>query len=163
MDQNLKNYLEKHNIQYKIHEHPAVFTVAEHSKLIETIPKEVMHTKTLFLTDEDNNFYLVGIYAHKRLDLKSLKEKLGVKKKLCFASPEELKEKLNLTPGSVSIFGMIYAKDVTLIVDKQVWQADKVGFHPNINTATLEIAHQGLEKFYNSLSVEKYILNLEDE
>ena len=162
MDQNLKNYLEKHNIQYKIHEHPAVFTVAEHSKLIETIPKEVMHTKTLFLTDEDNNFYLVGIYAHKRLDLKSLKEKLGVKKKLCFASPEELKEKLNLTPGSVSIFGMIHAKpnSVFLIIDKQVWDSPAVGFHPNINTATLELSHEDLEKFYLSLKAKKQILEL---
>ena len=162
MDSHLLKYLDNLGIEYKLHKHPAVFTVEESDRLAEKLPG-ILHTKNLFLKDEANKFFLVSMHAYKRLDLKKLKEKLNAKKKLTFASAEELKEKLNLTPGSVSIFGMIYAKDVTLIVDKQVWQADKVGFHPNINTATLEIAHQGLEKFYNSLSVEKYILNLEDE
>lgn len=162
MDSKLKHYLEKHNIQYKIHEHPAVFTVAEHSKLIEKIPEKVMHTKTLFLKDENNNFYLIGMYAHKRLDLKKLKEKLYINKKICFASPEQLKEKLNLTPGSVSIFGMINAKpySVFLIIDKQVWDAPAVGFHPNINTATLELSHEELEKFYLSLNTKKAIFEI---
>ena len=42
-------------------------------------------------------------------------------KKLHFASPEELKQHLNLTPGSVSIFGMIHpnSSQVILIIDKQ--------------------------------------------
>lgn len=161
MDSKLKSYLEKYSIIYKIHNHPAVFTVAEHSKLIDKMPN-VLHTKTLFLKDESNNFYLVGMYAHKQLDLKALKEKLNAKKKLSFASPEQLKEKLNLTPGSVSIFGMIYAKpgSVYFIIDKQVWGAPLVGFHPNINTATLELSHESLEKFYFSLNAKKQIVAL---
>lgn len=161
MDANLKAYFEKQNIEYKIHEHQAVFTVAEHSKLIDKMPN-ILHTKTLFLKDEGNNFYLVGMYAYKRLDLKDLKKKLNAKKKLSFASPEQLKEKLNLIPGSVSIFGMIYAKpnSVSLIIDKQVWGAPIVGFHPNINTATLELTHEALEKFYLSLNASKQILQL---
>jgi len=73
----------------------------------------------------------------------------------------ELKQELNLSPGSVSIFGMINAKNTILIVDKDVWDAKSVGFHPNINTATLELSHKSLENFYNSLNLKKEIIRLE--
>ena len=159
MDKQLKEYLEEHKIKYKVHKHPVVFTVEESLKTISSMP-DVFHTKNLFLKDEENKFLLVCMNAFKRLDLKSLKEKLNVKKKLTFGSAEELKKYLNLTPGSVSIFGMIYSKNVTLILDKEVWDAGKVGFHPNTNTATLELNHESLKKFYNSLKAEKYILEL---
>ena len=160
MDKNLEEYLKKHEIVYKTHEHQAVFTVDEHHKLQIKTPG-VLHTKNLFLKDENKRFFLVCMYANKRLNLKLLKEKLNGKNKLTFGSTEELKEHLNSTPGSVSLFGMIYAREVILIIDKQVWDAKKVGFHPNINTATLELTHENLEKFCNSIKSEKHILKLE--
>lgn len=159
MDQNLIGYLDKLNIKYKIHEHPAVFTVEESLKVDKQMPN-VFHTKNLFLKDNAKKFFLVCMYAHDKVDLKELKNKIVATKKLTFASSEELKRHLNLTPGSVSLFGMIYAKDVKLILDKKVWNSEKVGFHPNINTATLEITHEGLENFYNSLGCEKKIMEI---
>jgi Ala-tRNA(Pro) deacylase len=158
MDSNLKKYLEEHKIDYKIHRHPAVFTVAESKVLLKD--KSYFHTKSLFLKDEKGDFYLICLPAEKRLNTKSLAKKLSVKK-LYFASPEEMKSEINLTPGSVSIFGMIYAKSVFLILDKEIWQAPVSGFHPNINTATLEIEHNNLEKFFNSLKSHKEIMELE--
>jgi Ala-tRNA(Pro) deacylase len=157
MDPKLNAYLKEHNITFIEHKHPAVFTVEESKKIKQKIPG--MHCKCLFLKDNNNKYYLIALPAEKRLDIKRLQNYLQVKK-LNFGSPEKLKEKLNLTPGSVSIFGMIYAKEVYLIIDKEVWLADKTGFHPNINTATLEILHTDLEKFYGSLSGEKIILEL---
>ena len=157
MDNNLKNYLEKNKIEYKIYNHPAVFTVEESKKIKIKVPG--MHTKNLFLKDNKGNFYLICIEANKKLDLAKLKKELNVKK-LNFASPEELKSHLNLAPGSVSLFGMIYAKSVYLIIDKSIWDTSFVGFHPNINTATLVVNHENLEKFYNSLKVKKEILEL---
>lgn len=159
MDPQLKSYLANLDIHYIEHTHKAVFTVEEAEKLKLNMP-EVFHTKNLFMKDENKKFFLVCMDAFKRLDLKALREKIKAKKKLSFASPEQLKEHLHLLPGSVSIFGMIYAKDVTLIIDKEVWKAKKVGFHPNINTATLEIKHKDLEKFYNSLNIEKHVIDL---
>ena len=159
MDQKLLSYLDDLKIDYKIHKHPAVFTVEESLKAEKQMPN-VFHTKNLFLQDNKKRFFLVCMHAHDRVDLKELKEKLDATKKLSFSSPEDLKEHLNLTPGSVSLFGMIYAKDVTLILDKKVWNAEKVGFHPNINTSTLELTHEDLEKFYSSLKCEKHIMEI---
>lgn len=157
MDSKLKDYLAQHKVDFIEHHHEAVFTVEEAKTLKQRIPG--LHCKCLFLKDENENFYLIALPAEKRLDMKKLRTELNVRK-LTFGSPDELKQHLNLTPGSVSIFGMIYAKEVVLILDREVWNADRSGFHPNINTSTLEISHQGLESFYNSLSGEKKIISL---
>lgn len=159
MDKYLLEYLNKHKINYKIHKHSAVFTV-EQSKSLKAEILGVFHTKNLFLKDEANNFYLICMNAHKRLDLKNLKQQLNAKKKLYFASEKELKENLNLTPGSVSIFGMIYARNVFLVIDKKILEAESSGFHPNINTATLEINKNNLRKFINSLNCKLIVLQL---
>lgn len=118
-----------------------------------------MHTKSLFLKDEKGCFYLVCLPADKRLDIKFLEKYFSVKK-LRFGSPEELKSELNLMPGSVSLFGMIYSSSVLLVLDKAIWNAKTSGFHPNINTATLEIGRDNLGKFYNSLNCPKEIIEL---
>ena len=157
MDPNLKSYLEKHKIEYKNYKHPAVFTVAESKKIKIDIP--ALHTKCLFLKDENSQFYLVAIPAEKRLNINLLRKKFNLKK-LYFASKEELKSELNLTPGSVSIFGMIYSKNTNLIIDKELWDAESVGFHPNINTSTILLNHENLEKFYNSIDIRKSIIEL---
>jgi len=157
MDPSLKQYLGKFNIKYKEHKHPAVFTVEESKKIDKGIPG--LHTKNLFLYDDNENFYLVCLPADKRLNIKLLKQILN-SRDLHFGSPEMLKAHLNITPGSVSLFNMIYAKDVELVIDKAVWDAEITGFHPNENTSTLEITKESLEKFYNSLRGKKRIVHL---
>ena len=157
MDKTLKNYLENHFIKYIKHEHPAVFTVEE-SKKIKT-KYTGLHTKSLFLKDTKNNFYLVCMLGEKRLNTKILRKYFKIRK-LNFASPEELKIYLKVAPGSVSIFCAIYHDSIALILDKDIWQAKSAGFHPNINTSTLELDRENLEKFYNSLKCKKFILKL---
>ncbi len=162
MDNKLIDYLEKHKIKFREHKHKAVFTVEESKDLKKDIPG--LHTKSLFLKDENTHFYLVCMPAQSRLNIKSLRKVLGTDK-LHFSSPQELKAELNITPGSVSIFCSIYANPerVTLIIDKKVHEAEISCFHPNINTSTLEITKENLEKFVKSLKIEKKILDLETE
>lgn len=159
MDKKLKSYLDKQEVNYTIHEHKAVFTVEESKKIKKKIPG--LHCKTLFLKDNKGKFYLVGMPAEKRLDSKNFRKSIRVKK-VRFGTKDELKKEVSLVPGSVSIFGVIYAKKdrVKLILDKEVWHAETVGFHPNINTSTLEVKHKDLKKFYDSLNCEKEVIEL---
>jgi Ala-tRNA(Pro) deacylase len=159
MDPKLITYLKKHNIKYTLHKHLPVFTVAQNTSLKHNI-SDALHTKNLFLKGTKSHFFLVSMYANKKLNLKKLKESINAVKKLSFATHLELEEHLKVKPGSVSIFSMIHAKSVELILDNQVWSAKKVGFHPNINTETLEISHENLEKYYYSLESKKSILEL---
>ena len=78
MEKKLKQYLEKYNIEYKVHEHQAVFTVEESKRI--KMNYNGMHTKSLFLKSEEGNFYLVCMSAEKRLNLKFLRKYLKTKK-----------------------------------------------------------------------------------
>ncbi len=159
MDTNLQKYFERYKIKFTNYEHRAVFTVSESRDLKKSIPG--LHCKCLFLKDDSGKFYLVGMPADKRLDIKKLQFHFNVRK-LHFATAEELFEKLKLTPGSVSIFGIInnFTGDVVFVLDKEVWGADAVGFHPNINTATIVLKHEDLERFYNSVANDKEVIEL---
>lgn len=158
MKPELQSYLEKHRIEYTEYEHPAVFTVAESDKVTKHIPGA--RTKNLFLKDEKGNFYLICLLGHKRLNLKFLKSYLNAKK-LQFGSPEELKTELDLTPGSVSILGMINSSKTHLIIDKSIYDALLIGAHPNINTSTLVFDNSSLKKFLASLKCKIEVINIE--
>lgn len=159
MDKKLLHYLEEHKISYVLHMHKAVYTVAEShaDAAIQKIPG--MRGKTLFLKDEKGMFYLVGMPGEKRLAFKVLQEALSVKK-LSMASPEELLRETGLIPGSVSIFGAAGHEHVALILDADIWNAERVCFHPNINTETLEIPHDSLVQYYETLPNSKKIVSL---
>lgn len=134
-------------IQYEKHDHPAVFTVADSDTY--DIHLDGAHTKNLFLTTkEKDTYYLLVVDSAKRVDLKSVANFVN-KKKLTFAPPEMLFRYLEVTPGSVSPFGLINdaGKDVIVLVDKDLMLFDKVGFHPNTNTATLIISTDDFKKF----------------
>src|SRR3712207_9034519 len=56
--------------------------------------------------------------------------------KLSFASPERLLTYLGVTPGSVSPFGLIHDRDrhVRVYLDRSLRDAERISFHPYINT-----------------------------
>jgi Ala-tRNA(Pro) deacylase len=165
MNKILESYLKKHNISYKENKHKAVFTVEESKKIKLSFP--CLHTKSLFLKssselgNKKTKYYLICLQADKRLDIKALQKHLK-HEKLTFASQQELSSFLNVSPGSVSIFTLINSSSsyVSLILDKDIYNANSVGFHPNINTSTLILSHENFIKFYNSLKQEKEILEL---
>lgn len=164
MEPTLKQYLEQHNINYILHEHPAVFTCEEADIHCKDVPG--MPGKNLFLKEKDSsgktqNYVIVIMPAEKRLNLKALQKQLEVKK-LTFCNEEELKQYLNLTPGSVSPFGLINDKEheVKVLIDEDLWNADVVNFHPNINTASLELKKEEFHKYINSLENEVRIIGL---
>ncbi len=74
----------------------------------------------------------------KRLDLKELAVKIK-SKKLRFASADNMMELLGVTPGSVSLFGIINDKNnkVKVFIESDVVKQDEISFHPNENTATV--------------------------
>ncbi len=129
------------------HEHPPVATVEEAEA--HWAPIGAMHFKNLFLRNQKGTrHYLVIIRHLKRANLRSIADQLG-DGKLSFGSPERLMAHLGVTPGSVSPFGLIHDRDhaVRVAVDRELKTADRVSFHPNINTVTLTLARSDFERF----------------
>jgi Ala-tRNA(Pro) deacylase len=58
-------------------------------------------------------------------------------------------ERLGVTPGSVSPFGLLHdaSKSVRVIVDQDLRSAERLIFHPNLNTASVTITVADLERF----------------
>jgi Ala-tRNA(Pro) deacylase len=137
-------------------EHPAVFTVAESSKLERELPGG--HTKNLFLKDKKGALFLVVALGQAHIDLKSLPKKLG-SDRLSFGKPELLAEVLGVPPGSVTPFALINDKAhrVTVILDADMMRHERLNYHPLENTATTNIAREDLVKFIRACGHEPRI------
>ena len=137
-------------IAYERYEHPPVFNTEDVEQHWRDIPGTPV--KNLFLRNKKgNHHYLVIVGVDKRVDLKELVKVIG-DDRLSFVSAERLMEKLGLTPGSVSPFGLIHpgSGDVEVIIDTPLRRAEKLLFHPNINTATLTITFNDLARFLSA-------------
>ena len=147
--------LDELNIKYEVLTHKAVYTVEEAKKIENMI--DGIGCKNLFLTDKKGSYYLLILEENKMANLKELANHLKVPK-LTFASSIELKQILNLEPGSVTPLGIIndQVNKVLLIID--TYLIDKrVLVHPNTNTKTISIQYNDLIKFIEHTN-HKYIL-----
>jgi Ala-tRNA(Pro) deacylase len=134
-------------IPFTRHEHPPVATVDDAERYWADI--DATHCKNLFLRNQKGSrHYLVIVRHSKRADLRAVADQIG-DGKLSFASPERLMTHLGLTPGSVSPFGLIHDahRAVTVVLDRDLKSADRVSFHPNVNTVTVTIARTDFERF----------------
>ncbi len=97
--------------------------------------------KNLFLCNTQHTaFHLLLMPGDKKFKTKDFSKQIG-SSRLSFADAEHMQEFLGLTPGSVSVFGLINDKDsrVSLSIDRDLLAQEYIGFHPCINTSTLKI------------------------
>lgn len=147
IERSVLDVLDRLGIAYVRHEHPPVFTVDDADKYWTGL--RGTHCKNLFLRNKKGNrHYLVIAPTTRTIDLRRLNGLLN-EDRLSFGSAERLKRCLGLEPGSVSPFGLINdrEKEVRVIVDEELRNSRFLGFHPNANTATLDIASADFEKF----------------
>lgn len=97
--------------------------------------------KNLFLTNRQQTaFYLLLMPGHKPFRTKDLSHQIG-SARLSFASPEHMLELLDITPGSVSVLGLMNDRDarVRLLIDRDLLDDAYLCCHPCINTSTLKL------------------------
>ena len=143
--QDVYRFLKEKNIWHEITEHPAVYNMEELEQV--DLPYPDRDAKNLFVRDDKRrNYYLITVKGDKRVNLKDFRRKQGTKP-LTFASPDELKELLDLTPGAVTPFGLFNdgACRVHFYIDRDFWtDSGLIGVHPNDNTATVWLKAQDL-------------------
>jgi Ala-tRNA(Pro) deacylase len=133
-------------IEYKIIEHPPMFTHADNEKHRVNIGAVIF--KNLFLRNKDKSrYYLFSLPLEKRADLAALQKVLG-ETRMSFGDEDTLTKKLNIKSGSVSFLNVIGAEntDVTILIDNSVFSHDQIGVHPNDNTATVIFAPKEIPK-----------------
>lgn len=97
--------------------------------------------KNLVLCNQQKTaFYLLMIREDKSFRTKDVSKQLGVSR-LSFASPEHMERFLHLSPGAASPMGLLFdsARDVRLILDRDVVRSEYLGCHPCVNTASIKL------------------------
>jgi len=146
-DPSVYKVLQDLDIKFDYHEHPPVPTVEEASKYWAGI--DSTHCKNIFLRNhKGDKHYLVILDYRCIVNIHQL-EKLLRQGKLTFASPQRMMKYLGLEPGSVSPFGLIHdtANHVHLFLDSDLQKAERLSFHPNLNTASLIIKYVDFIKY----------------
>jgi Ala-tRNA(Pro) deacylase len=156
---NLLKVLDEAQIPFVLYEHPPLFTVEEAFEFNRTI--EGSHSKNLFLKDKKNQFFLVSVLEHKRVDLKQLSKTYG-KGGLSFAKEKDLKAILNLMPGSVTPYGLMHDLkcQVIFLLDQDLIAHEKVNFHPLRNDMTVSVDSLDFLKFCTIVQHTPSIINI---
>lgn len=97
--------------------------------------------KNLLLTNRQQTaVYLLLMPGEKPFYTKVLSKQIG-SARLSFATPEQMEKYLDITPGSVSILGLMNdsEKAVRLLIDRELMNDENLGCHPCINTSSLKI------------------------
>ena len=98
--------------------------------------------KNLFLCNrQKTQFYLLMMEGEKVFKTKDLSKQLGVAR-LSFADAADMERLLDITPGSVSVLGLMNDREnqVQLVIDRPITDSKTIGCHPCINSSTLAIA-----------------------
>ena len=106
--------------------------------------------------------YLLMMPGDKKFKTKDLSAQLKTAR-LSFANETYMEEFLDITPGSVSVLGLMndHEKRVKLVIDRDILKGAFVGCHPCINTSSLQISTEDLmEKVVPAMGHEPVLVDL---
>lgn len=138
--------LEKCGIEFDRVDHAEAMTIEECLEVDEILEMEIC--KNLFLCNSSKTeYYLLLMPGSKKFRTAELSKQIG-SSRLSFASYEKLEEFLDLTPGSVTVIGLMNDKQnrVRLLIDSELLKEPLFGCHPMINTSTVRFKTEDLIK-----------------
>ena len=169
LDKEIRVYdlLDSLGVEYQRIDHEAAMTMEACEEIDRTLSEGeengVAICKNLFLCNRQaTDFYLLLIPGDKPFKTKYLSAQIG-SPRLSFAKPEYMEKYLDITPGSVSIMGLMndHEKKVQLLIDEDVLKDEYFGCHPCINTSSLKIRTKDLvEKIIPAMGHEPKIVKL---
>lgn len=139
------DFLDSLGIIYERVDHEAAMTMeacAEIDKAMNTAM-----CKNLFLCNRQcTDFYLLMLPGDKIFKTKELSRQIG-SSRLSFGSGEYMETLLDITPGSLSVLGLMNDKEnkVQLLIDEELLSAEYIGCHPCVNTSSLKLKTADLQ------------------
>jgi len=120
------------------------------------------HTKNLFLKDKKGRIWLISAKQDTAIDLKKCHKVMG-SDRLSFGNEILLWECLGVRPGAVTALGLLNDLEgrVTFVLDRALWEADIVNFHPLVNTATTALRQNDFRRFIESLGRPHFVVDFE--
>ncbi len=119
--------------------------------------------KNLFLCNrQKTQFYLLLMPADKPFKTKELSAQLGCAR-LSFADAEDMEKYLGITPGSVSVMGLMNDTEnsVQLLIDREIAESEYLGCHPCVNTSSIKVKTKDIfEKFLKNVRHDSITVDL---
>lgn len=163
LDKEIRTYdlLDSLGVSYQRIDHPAAMTMEECEDIDHILDATIC--KNLFLCNrQETAFYLLMIPGDKTFKTKDISAQIG-SARLSFGKPEFMEQFLDITPGSVSVMGLMNDKEnrVQLLIDEDVLKGEYIGCHPCINTSSLRIKTKDMaEKIIPAMKHEPIIVKL---
>lgn len=136
--------LDRLGVAYERVDHEPAMTMEVCQAIDEVLQATIC--KNLFLCNrQETAFYLLMMPDDKPFRTKDLSAQIG-SARLSFAKPEYMEQFLDITPGSVSVMGLMNDKEkrVQLLIDEDVLNSEYVGCHPCINTSSIRLLTKDL-------------------
>lgn len=163
-EERVYDLLDQLNIDYQRIDHEEANTMEVCLEIEKTLKSTIC--KNLFLVNSNKSqYYLLMLKENKKFKTKIISKQIN-SSRLSFGSDEKMLEYLNITPGSVSLLGLMNDHDfkVQLLMDKDLLQDEYLGCHPCINTSSLRIKMKDVfEKIIPSLHHEPIFVEVYDE
>ncbi len=155
------DFLDKIDIEYYRVDHSPAMSIEDCVDIDKALG--AVMCKNLFLCNRNrSSFYLLMMPGEKMLVTRELSDKLG-SSRLHFGKAEDMERLLGITPGSVSVMGLMNDGEgaVRLLMDRSLLDGDYIGVHPCVNTSSLRISTRDLtEKIIPALDHEPWIVEL---
>ena len=138
------DFLDNLGISYQRIDHEAAMTMEACAAVDEVLDATIC--KNLLLCNRQcTAFYLLMIPGHKVFKTSVLSKQIG-SSRLSFADAEYMERFLDITPGSLSVLGLMNDKEnkVQLLIDEELLSGEYIGCHPCINTASLKLRTKDL-------------------
>ena len=156
--------LDKLGVSYQRIDHEAAMTM-EACAAIDAVLDATICKNLLLCNRQCTSFYLLMIPGNKVFKTSALSKQIG-SSRLSFAAPEYMEKYLDITPGSLSILGLMndHEGHVQLLIDEDVLKGEYIGCHPCINTSSLRIRTSDLmEKIIPAMDHPARIVTLPHE
>lgn len=137
--------LDRLEIPYQRVDHDAAFTMEACIEVDKLLAPAVMCKNLLLCNTQKTSFYLLMLGCDKKFRTGEISRQIG-SARLSFAPPEPMAEFLNITPGSLSVMGLMNDREnrVRLLIDEDILASELVGCHPCVNTASLRLSVRDL-------------------
>ena len=163
-EERVYDLLDQLNIDYQRIDHEEANTMEICLEIEKTLKSTIC--KNLFLVNSNKSqYYLLMLKENKKFKTKMISKQIN-SSRLSFGSDEKMLEYLYITPGSVSLLGVMNDHDfkVQLLMDKDLLQDEYLGCHPCINTSSLRIKMKDVfEKIIPSLHHEPIFVEVYNE
>jgi len=141
LEKEIRTYdlLDSLGVEYQRIDHAAAMTMEDCVAIDEKL--DAVICKNLLLCNRQcTAFYLLMIPGEKVFKTSVLSKQIG-SSRLSFAGPEYMEKYLDITPGSVSVLGLMndHNNAVQLLIDEDVLKGEYFGCHPCINTSSLRL------------------------